>query len=259
MRLRARRSPWVLTCSVIIVTLGPVALAFAQEKPHAGGELVFVVAAEPPSFDAHREETFGILHPGAPHYNTLMRVDPFDKTWAVSPDKRSYTFKLRQGVKFHDGSVMTSKDVKASYDKIIFPPAGLVSSRQGQYQAIEAVEGPSPDSIVFRLKWPEASFIASVASPWHWIYRPDILARDPHWYEKNVMGTGPFKFVEYVRGSHWVGKKNPDYWDKGKPYLDGFRAIFIQDAAAQVAAIRGERAMIQFRGLSPQQRDALVG
>ena len=64
--------------------------------------------------------------------------------------------------------------------------------------------------------------------------------------------------MEYVRGSHWVGKKNPDYWDKGKPYLDGYRAIFIQDAGAQVAAIRGERAMIQFRGFSPAQRDPLV-
>ena len=64
--------------------------------------------------------------------------------------------------------------------------------------------------------------------------------------------------MEYVRGSHWVGKKNPDYWDKGKPYLDGYRAIFIQDASAQVAAIRGERAMIQFRGFTPAQRDGLV-
>ena len=52
----------------------------AQEKPRAGGELIFVVAAEPPGFDAHREETFAMLHPGAPHYNTLLRVDPFDKT-----------------------------------------------------------------------------------------------------------------------------------------------------------------------------------
>ena len=56
------------------------------------------------------------------------------------------------------------------------------------------------------------------------------------------MGTGPFLFVEHVKGSHWVGKKNPDYWDKGKPYLDGYRAPFIRDVGAQVAAIRGERA-----------------
>src|SRR5438034_6264334 len=72
------------------------------------------------------------------------------------------------------------------------------------------------------------------------------------------MGTGPFKFVEYVRGSHWVGKKNPDYWDKGKPYLDSYRAIFISSNSAQVAAIRGERAHIQFRSFSPAERDSLV-
>src|SRR2546422_11263565 len=78
------------------------------------------------------------------------------------------------------------------------------------------------------------------------------------WYETHVMGTGPFVFVEHVKGSHWVGKRNPNYWDKGKPYLDGYRALFIKDSAAQVAAIRGERAHIQFRGFSPAERDSLV-
>jgi peptide/nickel transport system substrate-binding protein len=72
------------------------------------------------------------------------------------------------------------------------------------------------------------------------------------------MGTGPFTFVEHVKGSHWVGKKNPNYWDKGKPYLDGFRAMFMSSSAAQVATIRGERAQIQFRGFSPPERDQLV-
>jgi len=224
--------------------------AVAQETPRRGGELIFVVAAEPPSFDAHQEETFAMLHPGAPQYNTLMRVDPTDRTgtkvigdlaesWTISPDRRTYTFKVRKGVKFHDGSVMTSKDVKASYDHIIFPPAAVVSSRQATYGAVESVEAPTPDTVVFRLKYPEASFMTNLAQPWNWIYKADILAKDPNWYKKNVMGTGPFKFVEYVRGSHWVGKKNPDYWDKGRPYLEGYRAIFINSNSAQVAAIRG--------------------
>ncbi len=79
-----------------------------------------------------------------------------------------------------------------------------------------------------------------------------------HWYEKNIMGTGPFTFVEHVKGSHWVGKKNPNYWDKGKPYLDGYRALFITSSSAQVAAVRGERAHIQFRGFTPAERDSLV-
>jgi peptide/nickel transport system substrate-binding protein len=269
MRQRVTRSLWILACVAIITAIAPSPETSAQDKPRYGGELIFVVPAEPPSFDAHREETFAMLHPGAPHYNTLLRVDPFDKTgtkfigdlalsWTVSPDKRTYTFKLRNGVKFHDGSVMNAKDVKASYDKIISPGPGLVSSRQEQYKAVEAVEAVGSDTVIFRLKWPEGSFIASLASPWNWIYKADILAKDPRWYEKNVMGTGPFKFGEYVRGSHWTGKKNPDYWDKGKPYLDSFRAIFIQDSGAQVAAVRGERAMIQFRGFTPAQRDTLV-
>jgi len=85
-----------------------------------------------------------------------------------------------------------------------------------------------------------------------------VLARDIRWYEKNVMGTGPFLFGEYVKGSHWTGRKNAAYWDRGKPYLDGYRAMFVRETSAQLAAIRGLRAMIQFRGFSPPDRDSLV-
>jgi peptide/nickel transport system substrate-binding protein len=245
----------------------PVSPASGQQ-PKMGGELIFPVPSEMPSYDGHREETFGLIHPIAPHYNTLLRVDPTDPTgtkpvadlaesWTVSKDGLLYTFKLRSGVKFHDGSVMTSKDVKASYDKIIFPPAGIGSTRKGQYRAVEVVEAPDPSTVRFRLKWPESSFLLALSSPWNFIYKADLLAKDIHWYEKNIMGTGPFTFVEHVKGSHWVGKKNPDYWDKGKPYLDGYRALFISSSSAQVAAIRGERAHIQFRGFSPAERDTL--
>jgi peptide/nickel transport system substrate-binding protein len=238
------------------------------QQPRYGGELVFPVPSEPPSYDGHREETFGLIHPIAPFYNTLLRVDPFDKTgtkpapslaqsWKVSKDGKTYTFKLRKGVKFHDGSEMTSKDIKASYDKIIFPPPGVGSSRKGQYADVEKVEAPDATTVVFRLKQPSGSFIASLLSPYNFIYKADILAKDPHWYEKNIMGTGPFIFVEHVKGSHVLGRKNPNYWDKGKPYLDGFRAIFTTSSSAEVAAIRGERAHIQFRGFSPKDRDNL--
>ncbi|HET8578422.1 MAG TPA: ABC transporter substrate-binding protein, partial [Methylomirabilota bacterium] len=264
------RRLWILSLILAVVASAGAGPTAAQDKPRHGGELVFVVPSEPPSYDAHQEETFGVIHPIAPLYSTLVRVDPFDKTgtkpvgdlaesWTISKDGLIYTFKLRHGVKFHDGSEMTSKDVKASYDKIIFPPAGLKSLRKEAYRAIEVVEAPDPYTVRFRLKWPESSMLLNLASPWNWIYKADILAKDMHWYEKNVMGTGPFTFVEHVKGSHWVGKKNPNYWDQGKPYLNGYRGIFIRDSAAQVAAIRGERAMIQFRGFSPAERDSLVG
>src|SRR5262245_16441821 len=254
--------------SILITTILGAPLA-AQEKPRSGGELVFPVPSEPPSYDGHREETFGLMHPFGPFYNTLLRVDPNDpsgtkpapslaESWTASQDGRTYTFKLVRGVKFHDGSEMTSKDVKASYDKIIFPPAGVASDRKGQYQNVEAVEAPDAYTVRFRLKFPQTSFLLSLASPWNFIYKADVLAQDMHWYEKNIMGTGPFKFVEHVKGSHVVGKKNPDYWDKGKPYLDGFRAVFVSSSSAQVAMVRGERAHTQCRGFSPAERDSLV-
>ncbi|MBI4607464.1 MAG: ABC transporter substrate-binding protein, partial [Candidatus Rokubacteria bacterium] len=252
---------------IVAVTLATPAQA--QEKPRYGGELIFPVPSEPPSYDGHREETFGLIHPFAPFYNTLLRVDPNDpsgtkpvpslaESWTVAKDGLTYTFKLHKGVKFHDGSEMTSKDVKASYDKIIFPPEGVGSTRKGQYAVVEAVEAPDPYTVRFRLKWASASFLAGLASPWNFIYNADLLAKDMHWYEKNVMGTGPFSFVEHVKGSHVVGKKTPNYWDKGKPYLEGFRAIFVRDTAAQVAAIRGGRAHIQFRSFTAAHRDSLV-
>jgi peptide/nickel transport system substrate-binding protein len=244
--------------------------AGAQEQPRYGGELILVVPAEPPSYDGHREGTFAMVHPVAPHYNTLLRVDPTDRTgtkvigdlaesWTATPDGRTYTLKLRRGVKFHDGSEMTSRDAKASYDRIIAPPPGIVSFRRAQYTNVEAVETPDAHTIVFRLKYPSASFPNLLASPFSWIYKADILAKDQKWYETNVMGTGAFTFVEYAKGSHWIGKKNPNYWDKGKPYLDGYRAIFIKDTPAQVAAVRAERAHAQFRGFTPADRDAIVG
>src|SRR5262245_55212500 len=134
MRVSPKTSTTWLAVALLIALSGPVGggIAIAQDKPRYGGELIFPVPAEPPSYDAHREQTFGVIHPIAPHYNGLLQVNPTDPTgtrpapdlaesWTGSKDGLLYTFKLRRGVKFHDGSEMTSKDVKASYDKIIFP------------------------------------------------------------------------------------------------------------------------------------------
>src|SRR3989440_3151192 len=121
----------VLTIAVLLSLFAPA----RAQPPRSGGELIFLVPSEPPSYDGHREGTFGVVHPLAPHYNTLLRIDPTDRTgtrvvpdlaesWTISPDGLAYTLRLRQGVRFHDGSVMTSRDVKASYDKIIAPPTG---------------------------------------------------------------------------------------------------------------------------------------
>ena len=175
-----------------------------------------------------------------------------------SKDGLTYTFKIRKGVNSHDGSDVTSKDVKASYDKIIFPPEGVASARKASYVVVDKIETPDISTVTFYLKHPSASFLANLASPWNFIYKADILAKDPRWYEKNIMGSGPFIFVEYVAGSHWVAKKNPSYFMKGRPYLDGYKAIFIRDTAPRVAAVRSGQALIEFRGFSPASRDDIV-
>ncbi len=239
----------------------------AAAAPRTGGELQFIVGAEPPSFDGHRETTFALLHALSPHYSLLIRFNPdaypevmpdLAESWDVSADKLTYTFKIRDGVKFHDGSPCTARDIKASYDRILNPPEGVVSARKGSYGAVESVEAPDPGTIVFKLKYPSAALLTLLASPFNYIYSADKLAADQKFPEKNVLGTGPYKFVEYVPGSHWVGQKNPDYFVQGRPYLDGFRANFIREPAAQIAAIRGGRAQIEFRGFPPPARDDLV-
>jgi peptide/nickel transport system substrate-binding protein len=251
--------------------LAVAALLLASAHGHAqksGGQLLFPVSSAPPSYDAHQEEGSGVIHALGPFYNTLLRVDPQDpggtkpspslaERWVRSADGRTYTFKIRSGVTFHDGSTLTSEDVKASYDKIIFPPAGIASRRKAQYAVVESIEAPDASTVVFRLRHRSASFIASLMSPYNFIYKADVLAQDIHWYERNIMGTGPFTFDEHVEGSHISGRKNANYWDEGKPYLDGFRAIFIRSPPAQVAAVRSERAHLQFRGFTPAERDNL--
>jgi peptide/nickel transport system substrate-binding protein len=100
----------------------------AEKTPRRGGTLNFAVVAEPPNYDCHAHTTFGVLHPVAPHYSTLlkytgdwsnMRIEPDAAlSWSATPDLLSFTFKLRRDVLFHDGSPLTSADVKATYERI---------------------------------------------------------------------------------------------------------------------------------------------
>ncbi len=254
----------ILALVLFWIWVGPSA---AQEKPQYGGTLIFAVGEEPPTYDAHRESTFAVIHPTRSHYNLLLNYDQENypkivgelaESWTISPDSKTYTFKIRRGVKFHDGSPLTAKDVKASYDKIIFPPQNIISTRKAFYSYVEKVEALDDYTVVFRLKRPAASFLPSLASPWNYIYKADILAKDMRWYEKNILGSGPFKFVEHVAGSHWAGKRNEDYFVKGRPYLDGYRAVFIKDTGARVAAVRSGRVMGEFRYFGPYHRDDVV-
>ncbi|MCC6468475.1 MAG: ABC transporter substrate-binding protein [Alphaproteobacteria bacterium] len=239
--------------------------AQAQEQPRRGGTLTFAVNADPPSYDCINTTTFVAVQTLNPHYSQLLKFDAdkypqvkgdLAESWTAAPDGLSYTFKLRQGVKFHDGTTLSSADVKASYERIRKPPQGVVSVRMADYEDVAAIETPDANTVVFKLSKPSASMLFNFASPWNCIFSAAKLASDPEYPKNRVMGTGPFKFVEHVKGSHWVGARNDDYFDKGKPYLDGFRIVFMA-GAPMINALQGGQIMAEFRGLSPAERDRL--
>src|SRR5690606_33720555 len=109
-----------------------------------------------------------------------------------------------------------------------------------------------------KLKKPNASMLTNFASPWDCIYSAAKLKEDPKFPERNILGTGPFKFVEHAAGSHWVGERFEDYHVEGRPYLDRYRAIFITNTAARVNALQAGEVLSEFRGHSPADRDKLV-
>ena len=243
-----------------------------EEAPKHGGTLTYMIPADaPPSLDGHRETTYATVHSAAPFYSVLIRVNPQNPSSTTdfvcdlctampqpTDDGKTYTFKIRDGVKFADGSPLTAADVAASWNEIIHPPKGVSSARESFYIMVDTVEAPDPSTVVFHLKFATGAFLPALADPYAWIYEKKILDKDPHWYEKNVMGSGPFKFVEYQVGQSIKGIKNPDYYHKGLPYLDGFTGIYADKQAVRVDAIRGDRAAIEFRGFPPAARDELV-
>jgi peptide/nickel transport system substrate-binding protein len=175
----------------------------------------------------------------------------------VSPDRLTYTFELRPNILFHDGTKLTSADVKASYDRIVHPPAGVVSSRKVDYAAIASIDTPDPRTVVFHLQWPEAAMLANFASPWNCIYSAAKLAEDPQFPNTHVLGTGPFVFTEHAKGQFWRGVRWEKYFQPGKPYLDGYRADFMTGTAV-MAAYKSGHIAAEFRGVTPVQRDDLV-
>ncbi len=246
--------------------------ARAADKPKRGGELTYMIPADaPPSLDGHRESTYATVHSVAPFYSVLMRVNPANPEDTTSfvcdlctaipkptDDGKTYTFKIREGVKFQDGTPLTAADVAASWHEIIFPRKGVLSARQNWYSMVDSVESPDPTTVVFKLKFATTVFVPALADPYAFIYEKKILDVDPHWYETHVMGSGPFHFVSYEIGQELKGERNPDYYHKGLPYLDKFTGIYAPKQAVRVAAIKSDRAAIEFRGLPPAARDDLV-
>lgn len=266
MRLDRRELLFGAAALALSVGTPRVGEADSEALPRRGGVLEFASSVELKDYDSGENTSFAFLHPMAPHYSTLLKFDAANypaikgdlaESWTVTPDGCVYAFKLRANVLFHDGTRLTSADVKASYERIVRPPAGIRSSRQVDYAAIERIETPDPLTVIFHLRWPDAAMLANFASPWGFIYSATKLAGEPDYPKAHVLGTGPFEFVQHAKGQYWRGKRFEKYFQAGKPYLDGYQIDFMAPKDVMAAYLSG-KIMAEFRGVSPTQRDALL-
>jgi len=213
--------------------------AEAQETPardagaKRGGTLRYGILSAPAHFDIHQSGTVANLGAQAPMYDCLIRRDPHDgqtiipdlaQKWDVSPDGKKYTFQIRKGVKFHDGAELTANDVKATYERIVRPPKGVVIPRSSLFTAVGEIVVVDPYRVEFRLTEPrpKAFMLGAFASGWNVIVRKKTL-EDNHGNLRqieNFPGTGPFRHVSRKDKEVWIQERNPNYWNKGLPYVD---------------------------------------
>jgi ABC-type transport system substrate-binding protein len=216
--------------------------AAAQETPSPirpdpaakrGGTLRYGMHSASAHFDIHQSGTVANIGPQGPMYDNLIRRDPRDGTtiipdlawkWDISKDGKTYTFFLRKGVKFHDGADFTAEDVKATFQRIVSPPKGVVIPRTPLFASVSEIRVVDPHKIEFRLKEPRpaAFMLGSFASGWNVIVRKKSLDENDGNLRQvmNYPGTGPYKHVSRVDKEIWILERNPNYWNKGLPYLD---------------------------------------
>src|SRR3546814_9464710 len=149
-----RISDW--SSDVCASDLAMAGLPGAAEAQQRGGILEYGIKAEPETFDIHGTNAYGVMHYLPQHYSTLLTFDwrNFPKivgdvaeSWEVSDDNLTYTFKIREGIAFHDGTALTAEDVKASFDRMRHPPEGVISARQHPFESIDSIETPDDHTV----------------------------------------------------------------------------------------------------------------
>jgi len=169
-----------------------------------------------------------------------LRPDPsrsLAESWSVSGDGMSWTFNLRQGVRFHNGEELTSKDVKFTFDRLRDP--GVGAATVALFASIASIQTPDPYTVVFRLSRPDPDLVTNLGD-----YHTVILWSGVTDFQRQQMGSGPFIIDSYLPEDRMTLKRNPGYWRSDAegnqlPYLDGIEYIFLAEASAQVEALRG--------------------
>lgn len=234
-------------------------VAMSASCPKTGGILKYGVKGEPNTYDMHATNSFVVMHYLAQHYSTLLTFDwkKFPKlegdvaeSWTQSADGLTYTFKLRKGIKFHDGSPLTSADIKATYDRLKTPPEGVVSVRKALFAPIDNITTPDAHTVVFKLSKRDAFMMDGFASPFNAIYSAKDIAADPIWHKKNINGSGPYKFVAHKKGESWTTAKYTAFHHDDN-CLDGTQVFAVKKVPEPTI---GGQIMAEFRGIAPPER-----
>lgn len=236
-----RRTFGTLVASSALLTLAPKTLLAANETPTKGGTVRIVMALEPAT-QVEILQNAGGAGVGAQVVEGLV-TEALDRTikpqlaksWEVSADGLTYTFHLREGVKWHDGTPFTSADVAHTYGflKEIHP------RRRATFKNLESIDASDPLKVVLKFSRPAPALLPALNAnsapivPKH-LYEGTDPRTNP--YNAKPVGTGPFIFREWVRGSHTLLERNPDYWAPERPYLDSVIIRYIPDAVTRLAA-----------------------
>lgn len=255
----------LLLVMAFVVGCAPAAIApaattaadTAPSEPQAGGTLYIGQDFGPGTFDPHKNIAWASINVYESIYNGLVKwnedesdlVADLATSWEISEDGLTYTFKIRQGVKFHNGRDMTVEDVKFSLDRLRDPE---ISAFAANYSAVESVDVIDDETVQISLSSPVATMMLFLTDRYSIIpsEAADTLETQP-------VGTGPFMLEEYVLDQYVRLVKNPDYYEEGLPYLDAVEFKILGDEASKEAAIRSQSVdMAWFR--DPRQAEAIA-
>lgn len=220
----------------------PVATISDASTPKRGGVLIAAFSADPAGFDPVQGPS-GMSHVVIEQvYSTLMALDPdaqpypeLAESYELSPDGLIYTFKLRKGIKFHNGDPFTADDVKFTFDRLRAKDSGY--SYTSQVETISSIEVIDPQTVQFKLKQTTGPFLIYMAFPGSSIV-PKKLIESGHDLNAKPIGTGPFKFVSYEPRSAIKFARNDDYFQLGLPYFDAMEYKIISDVTALTNALQ---------------------
>jgi peptide/nickel transport system substrate-binding protein len=241
--LATTRRAFLLSTAAIAAFAAVPGLSWAQEEPTKGGSVTINIGTEPPVLVLIAHSAGAAYYISGKTTESLLTYDadfqpqPLLATeWTVAPDGLRYWFKLREGVKWHDGEDFSAEDVAFS----ILALKENHPRGRATFASVEQANVLAPNEVELILSKPAPYLLSAFASfeapivPKH-LYEGTNVPENPH----NVapIGTGPYKFQEWVRGSHALFVRNENYWGAPKPHLDQIIFRFITDPAAAVAAI----------------------